>query len=494
VPAVHLDSVSFSYSSAQSILTEVSLSLGPGWHGLVGSNGAGKTTLMRVVLGHLAPTTGTVAIEPADPVVAWCPQSVEEPGDSVAPFAASWESTDAALRARLELDEADLYRWDELSPGERRRWQVAASLSTRPDVLCVDEPTNHLDTDASRLLVPELEEFDGVGIIVSHDRALLDRLTSATIRIVDGSVERVGAPYSVAAQDWEREAERARETVTRLRSERDRTRRRLAERRRKLTDTEARDRSRRRRAGPGDPDARSIVIKNRQADAARSQSGGIGVDEGRLERLEGHLSAVRVPRRRGGTIAIDSAEARRPVLLSRRGPLWAGDRLLAEELSVEIERSTRLRVSGPNGSGKTTLLETLLVDPPISHDRLLYLPQELTGTERRDLVARLRSMPPSERGEVMAVAARLGVEPSRILDSDDPSPGEARKLWLAEGLGRQVWVAMLDEPTNHLDLPSIEALEAALTDYPGALVLVTHDDRFAAGLTNADLNLGGGIG
>jgi ATPase subunit of ABC transporter with duplicated ATPase domains len=80
---------------------------------------------------------------------------------------------------------------------------------------------------------------------------------------------------------------------------------------------------------------------------------------------------------------------------------------------------------------------------------------------------------------VLSIVAALGVDPDALLASAHPSPGEARKLALASGLARQVWALVLDEPTNHLDLPSVERIEAALADYPGALVVVTHDQSFA---------------
>jgi ATPase subunit of ABC transporter with duplicated ATPase domains len=176
-------------------------------------------------------------------------------------------------------------------------------------------------------------------------------------------------------------------------------------------------------------------------------------------------------------------------LLTHRGPLVAGGHEISGEMSVDIERTTRLQVTGPNGAGKTILLRSLVEDPPIPPDRIMWLPQELARSERIGLLRRVTDLPREERGEVMAVAARLGLDPGRVLDSGEPSPGEARKLWLADGLGRRVWVAVLDEPTNHLDLPSIERLEQALADYEGALVLVTHDDRFAAPLTTETLEL-----
>lgn len=172
----------------------------------------------------------------------------------------------------------------------------------------------------------------------------------------------------------------------------------------------------------------------------------------------------------------------------------AGQKLMSDDLSVDVERDTRLRVSGPNGSGKSTLLRAMVDRARIAPDRILWLPQELSRRERRDLMERLGAMRPEEKGKVMSIAARLGIDPDRVLQSEEPSPGEARKLSLAEGLGREVWVAVLDEPTNHLDLPSVERLEDALTEYEGALVFVSHDEVFSAGLATWEVELGADAG
>ncbi len=398
--AVHLHSLHFGYTSAVDVLDDVSVSLGVGWHGLVGENGSGKTTLLRLILGELSPLEGRVVLSPAGASVAGCPQVVDDLTDRIREFATSWEAHDAALRSRLDLDEADLGRWETLSPGERRRWQIGSALASRPDVLCVDEPTNHLDTSAQDLVVTELCHFRGVGIIVSHDRRLLDQLTTNTIRVASGAVEVWGGSYSTASEEWNRQEANVIERRTRLRAERDQIQRRLDERIRKTEEKARRDRGRRRRGGPSDPDARSMAVKFRQARASSAGSQAAGVDAQHLARIEDRLDASRVRRRPGGAVAIASGSPHRPVLLSYRGQLSAGRKLLSDDLSVDVERDTRLRVAGPNGAGKSTLLRALVDQATIEPGRILWLPQELSRRERRDLMERLGAMRAEERGRV----------------------------------------------------------------------------------------------
>jgi ATPase subunit of ABC transporter with duplicated ATPase domains len=477
--ALLVKGIAFAYGDAAPLFDHVDLHLTPGWYGLVGANGSGKTTLLRILSGALRPDTGIVRLAPDDALVVTCAQDVHVAGDDVTEFAAREDADAYRLRATLGVDPAALARWETLSPGERKRWQVGGALARAPDVLLLDEPTNHLDASARAWLVTALRRFCGVGVVVSHDRALLATLTCETLRVRAGRVDALPGGYDDAKREWDREEREVRDRRDALRAAHDSAERKLASARR---NRESAERSRSpTMKGPRDHDAREMLRKGRAESAEKSLAGVVRTRRAALERAADRLaSAKSSPRERGAPLFVDWEHAPRGRLLSAYlAELRAGDRVLARDLALDVARDARIRIAGPNGAGKSALLRALLAGTSLDDTRVLFLPQETSPADNALSLAAVRALDPAARGRTLSFVAALGVDPERLLASNDPSPGEARKLRIATGLGRRVWALVLDEPTNHLDLPSIERLEHALASFPGALVVVSHDDSFA---------------
>lgn len=488
--SVHLDRVSFSYTSAVSIISDASFDLGPGWVGLVGANGSGKSTLLHLISRQLEPDSGSVWVTPTDTAPVLCEQRVDEPTDEIESFGRDWETTSARIRSRLGLDPVALHGWESLSPGERKRWQVGAALAQEPDVLLLDEPTNHLDSEARSLLVEVLGRYRGCGIIVSHDRALLNQLTDKTIRVQCGGVEIWGGPYDVAHREWEAAAEETQNRYDSLKREHRRTSRRLGDQRRKGEQKDAERMRVRRTAGKHDLDARGSAATGRHAMGQKAGAKERTSTRGRLGRLSETIDEMDIGKGRGGAVSFDFEPSPKEFIIRYEGLVVAGERRLFD-VDVEVRRSDRVRVAGPNGVGKTSLLETLLARLSIPETRYLSLAQETTADDDAALLDAVRSLPDADKGRVLSLVSLLGADPGALLASGRPSPGEARKLGLALGLGTPKWLLMLDEPTNHLDLPSIERLEAALEGFRGALLMVTHDETLAERVTDITWNVEG---
>jgi ATPase subunit of ABC transporter with duplicated ATPase domains len=488
-PAVALRDVSFRFDAApRELLSGVTLDCPAGFTGVVGANGAGKTTLLRLLAGELRPDTGRV--EGADGALR-CDQRTDTPPPDLDELLVAPDANGGRLRARLAVPRDAPWRWDALSHGERKRCQLAVALWRDPPLLALDEPTNHVDADTRDLLIAALRDYRGVGVLVSHDRELLDALCVQCLWLDPPDARTYPGDYSTARAL--REAGHASALAERDNARRRRDALEREDRRRRRAAAEADGRRSKRGLAAGDADGRERI------DRARV-TGKDGAAGRRLRQMQGHLDRARAAVdaahvREAGDLGIDieTRPARRDALLD----LPAGTLALHEALDLEhpdlrLGPRDRLAISGPNGAGKSRLLEALRPRLRVDPERLLWMPQEIAPQAAADLLAELDALPSDALGRVLQIVAHLGSDPARVRESRAPSPGELRKLWLARALARGVELVVLDEPTNHLDLPSVECLEAALAAADCALVLVSHDTRFLDGLVDRQWRLARG--
>jgi ATPase subunit of ABC transporter with duplicated ATPase domains len=506
------------------VLDDVSVVIGPRSRiGVIAPNGTGKTTLLRVIAGLLKPDAGTVRRAPPSATIGYLAQEPERRADEtalaylarrtgVADASSLLEAATAGLAAGehgaddayslaldrwLALGGADLdaraaevgaglglpayvlsQPMSTLSGGQAARAALAAIALSRFDVLLLDEPTNDLDFAGLDRLSDFLDSFEGGAMVVSHDRAFLERTITSVLELDEhtgGGVTYNGGwvAYLEAQATRRRHAQEAYETYSAKRAE-------LVERARTQRQWAA-DGVRRVRTDTGEKDKN---IKAKRIESSEKVASKVRISEKAIARLETvdkpwegwQLEYEIAPAARSGDVVVRLEDA-----VVHRGSFTLGP------IDVEIGWAERVAILGANGSGKSTLLDTILGRLPLDAGTRWMGPGVVVGeleqgrTRFLGRVSLLDAFVAASGlipGEARSIVAKFGLGAGHVgRPASTLSPGERTRAVLALFMARGVNCLVLDEPTNHLDLPAIEQLEQALSTYKGTLLLVTHDRR-----------------
>ncbi len=508
------------------VLDNIELVVGPADRiAVLGDNGSGKSTLLRVLAGTLAPDRGErLATVPG--AIAYAAQNPQFPGTaSIAEVIDSYhhrlrrlEQLIEAIGARLatagdakaerllaQLEQVtDLYeaadgysvgpRLDSalqqlglgrvsrdtpvnsLSGGQRSRLALACVLSSGAQLLLLDEPTNDLDDDALHWLEAALQRHRGALVLVSHDRVFLERFARRIILVEGRKLKAYGDGYRGFLRAKETERAAAIAAFERWREDLERSETLVSKNAARVADI---------------PRKQEKAAFGHGAFRLRSRNHGstskIRQAKSRIEELESHPAPrpadpleFRMPHGGG------APDGQRPLLHSAGAARPGAPRLLLGEMTLAA--GERWLVGGPNGAGKTTLLKVLAGELPVQRGmlhrreglRVGWLRQELGEPPGDTVIEAFAAALGIYQDEAVSRIVKLGLFAPRDLFMHPRalSAGQQRRLELAIAVSREADLLLLDEPTNHLSPDLVEQLEAAVAEYPGAVVTVTHDRRW----------------
>ena len=444
------------------LLSGVEIAIHPGDAiGLVGRNGSGKSTLLKIAAGLLEVDQGERAIQ-SGATIRYLPQEPNLSG-----FATTRAYVEAGMthgndpnRVRRLLEQLGFTGEEEpstLSGGEARRCALGQALAPKPDILLLDEPTNHLDLPAIEWLEAELTSLSAALVIVSHDRRLLERLTRTTVWLDRGATRRVELGFA-EFETW---------------------------RDRQLEIGEIQDHKIDRKIASEESWLRYGVSARRK----RNQK--------RLADLYSLRRGRREARRVAGVVklaTIEDQSSGRLVIETKRVTKSFGDQVIVRDLTLRIMRTDRLGIVGPNGAGKTTLLNLLTgaLKPDSGRVSLGANLQIVTLDQSRaslDPAMTLHEALTPGGGDVVTAGGstkHVAAYMSDFLFTPEQarmpvsalSGGERGRVLLARALAQPSNLLVLDEPTNDLDLETLDLLQEMLNEYPGTVLLVSHDRDF----------------
>jgi len=468
-PLLQLKDIALTFGGTP-LLTGAELSVSTGERvSLVGRNGSGKSTLLKIAARLIEPDRGSVFVQPGA-LVRYLPQEPDFSGyaTTLSYVEAGLKPSDDPYIARHLLEELGLTGQEDpahLSGGEARRASLAHVLAPSPDILLLDEPTNHLDLTTIEWLERDLDARRTALVIISHDRRFLSTLSRSTVWLDRGCTRRIERGFA-HFEEWR----------DMLLGEEEREQHKLD---------------------------RRIV-----AEEHWMRYGVTGRRKRNMRRV-GQLQALREQRRTyratagDATITAGSAAPSGALVIEAKGIGKSyGGRAIISDFSIRIQRGDRIGIVGPNGSGKTTLISMLtgILPPDTGSVRLGSTLAVATLNQHRDSldpnITVKQALTGGDGDTVMVNGAPKHVVSymKDFLFSSEQvrtplgklSGGERGRLMLAQALAKPSNLLVLDEPTNDLDMETLDVLEDMLGEYPGTVLLISHDrdflDRLVSGV------------
>ena len=479
-PITALQGISVTFGG-RPLFEGIDLSIGRGDKAcLVGRNGSGKSTLMKVVAGIIQPDGGERFVQPGARI-AYLPQEPDFNGVA---------TVHDYVTAGLPADERDeLHKVDavldrlqvpghldpaSLSGGEARRAALARTLVGSPDVMLLDEPTNHLDLPTIEWLEEELLSYRGGLLLISHDRAFLNRLARRTLWLDRGTVRATERGFQ-EFESWQAEVFESEEIAAQKLD------RKIAGEMKWLREGISARRTRNM--------GRVRALQQLRSDRSERIKGG---QQAKLAIAEAE---------RGGRLVIEAEH------IAKGFDTAEGRKIIVKDFSTRILRGDRVGLIGPNGAGKSTLLKILTgqIPPDSGTIRLgtnletAYFDQKREGLNPEDTIRQVLCPFGGDsvivNGSPRHVAGYMKdfLFDTRQLDSPVKalSGGERNRLLLARLFARPSNMMILDEPTNDLDIDTLDLLEEVLGDYQGTLLLVSHDRDFLDRLVTSTIAVEG---
>jgi ATPase subunit of ABC transporter with duplicated ATPase domains len=478
--SLKIRNLSYKYpSAAEPIFNAISLDFEEGWSAVTGINGSGKSTLLKLISKELPSEKGIIS---GNSLVVYCEQNTEFPPKELEEFMMTYTKEAYKLRDLLQVKDEWLGAWDILSHGERKRLQLAVALSSESDVLMVDEPTNHLDSQSQAVVVEALKSYRGVGILVSHDRTLLDALSQHTFMLKSGEVLKYRSKFSLAQQAYGEKLSHKKKVLSEQENELKKIKRVVQEQKEKVSLAKKKFSKK----GVGRHDSSMKEKINGAILTGKDKNDGQMLKRTltKQRHLSENMNSISKEYATGITFEGKIAKHNFPIAIERSSiELFESTKLHFPRVSVDV--GDKVGISGENGAGKSTFIRHFMQTIEYEHE-YLYIAQEITDRDAEKLFQELSDLDSDKRGELFTLVQRLGSDAKALLNTTLPSPGEMRKLLIAQGLLKQPSLIILDEPTNHMDLDSIELLEASLKEYKGALIFITHDKSFLENLSTKE--------